>query len=205
MGRHLLAATASCVLLLALSSIEAAKKENWKAASNHPEWKAQSTSTASRSTPCFRTAELRSDAVVAEQRWCYCQLRDCDAPAPPWLVEYTGSAGNLSVSIPTENFGIGNLMSHVRDSLMMALILDRRVVFDMNRWKDQTSRLFGGPLETAFELRNGAIELPALKLHPTSAGTNWRPKKEAYEKGMFHTGPFQVYGWSGMVHDRSTI
>ena len=48
-------------------------------------------------------------------------------------------------------------MSHVRDSFLMALILNRRPILTLDQAVGPASRFFGGPLSSAFELRNGAV------------------------------------------------
>ena len=91
------------------------------------------------------------DARTDETGWCHCMLHSdstsgCGA-APAWLLGYTGGDGELFFKL--QDSAWGNAMMQLRDSLAIALVLNRRPVLVVDAsW----ATLYRGNLSSLLEV-----------------------------------------------------
>ena len=91
------------------------------------------------------------DTRTDETGWCHCMLHSdstsgCGA-APAWLLGYTGRDGELFFKL--QDSAWGNAMMQLRDSLAIALVLNRRPVLVVDAsW----ATLYRGNLSSLLEV-----------------------------------------------------
>ena len=97
----------------------------------------------------LRAARARPFPMSA---WCSCMLhapsvQECSASRPSWLRQYTGTAGEVQFRL--QDWAWGNTMMALRDSLAIAIVLNRRPVLLITPGQPP---LNGADLSSVFDL-----------------------------------------------------